>query len=163
MGCAICGALSDFHLKEDFAYTWGIIFFLSLLLWLPWLFDSNPANKTISYGVIRRTLWYIGMYFANVLLLFGFICLFLPSVYTSNFGEPFENIGKVTKMSDSYHRRSCDIRIHIDLFIGRICTSKDFYSLLRVGDEVLIEGKESNLGYKLHSIKRTQLTSKGSG
>lgn len=155
IGCLFYTGLTDFYFKTplwDSTSAWVLVFVSASILLLPLFFDSNPSSKVPSFSLIKRLYTYAAFYMFYVIFSFNFICVFYPSIYTSVAGEPFDKIGKITNMTNSYQRRSCDTRIYLDLFKKKTCISKDFYSLVKVGDNVTVRGFESKFGFKLTAV-----------
>ena len=94
--------------------------------------------------------------------MFGFVGVFLPSMYTSAFGQPFTNTTEVIRKSDRRERwrrgRVCGHKIETDFIDTRICVAERFFYSIEAGDKVILEGLESGFGHKIIKVRKYRET-----
>jgi len=165
LGLAVIGRFTDFYPKHAYIWTWPtwiVIFFISALLTLPFFFDSNPTRKTLRYGPLKKAGFYLLVFIGCSAVLFGVIGVFLPSMYTGVFGQPFTKTAEVIEKSDRRERwkrgRVCGHGIKTDFFDTRICVADRLFYTIEAGDKVIIEGLESEFGHKITNIRKYRET-----
>jgi hypothetical protein len=159
LGLACYGFFTDFYPKHAYIWTWPIwivIFFLSALLTLPFFFDSNPTRKTSRFGPLKKAQYYFSAFIVSSVIMFGFIGVLLPSLYTSAFGQPFIKTTEVIEKSE--HGRNCGHRIKTNFMDTRICVADRLFYTIEAGDNVIIEGLESGFGHKIFKIRKYRKT-----
>lgn len=155
LACSIYGLKSDFYLKDSINFNVWIIFSTAFLISIPFFFDKHPKNKINRLPLIKRTFMYLGIICLSALFTFSFIYMFLPSMYTKIWGEPFTGQTKIISKTNRFNKRGCDIRIRVELLNGKICISEQFYNTVEVGDELILNGIESVYGYKVFTLSPT--------
>lgn len=165
LGLSIFGAFTDFYPKHAYIWTWPtwiVIFFISALLTLPFFFDNNPTRKTLRYGPLKKGGFYLLVFIGCSAIIFGVIGVFLPSMYTGVFGQPFTTTTEVIRKSDRRERwrrgRVCGHKIKTDFIDTRICVADRLFYSIQAGDKVIIEGLESGFGYKILKIRKYRNT-----
>jgi hypothetical protein len=155
-GCSIFGFFTDFHPSYSFLWSWPpwiVIVAFSAILSIPVWFDTHPANKAKNLSPLKKAQFYLAVLFLYSIVGFGFFGIFVPSVYTGTFGQPFKQLTEVERKSNG-HRRGCDNRIYTDFVDGKVCVSRRLYHVIEAGDRVIIEGVESRFGQKIYSVSK---------
>jgi Ni,Fe-hydrogenase I cytochrome b subunit len=153
--CCIYGFTSSFHLKESINFNGWLILSLALLISIPWFFDKHPSSKINKLPIFKKLLAYFGLICFMAMISFSFIYMFIPSVYTLVFGEPFTKQTQVVKKTNRFNKKGCDIRIKVKVFTSKVCVTEHFYNQLKVGDMLTLKGLESDFGYKVMSLSHT--------
>jgi len=145
----------SFNFKSQYGfhlYTVLISAAVSVILLTPLYFDSHPKNKIRSLsGLKRLKVWFYVflLYFSSS---WGAIGVGIPSIHTYIWGDWVSIDATVTYLGGS--SKHCRRQVKVDALRGEYCVDRSVYSVLSVGDKVIIKVRNGALGFKVYRFRK---------
>ena len=150
--------VAEAHVRVVAAY---VAFPLALAFFIPVFLDRHPSNRIRSFGLLKRSFWYLVLITFAYAIAWAGLALGMTSLGTAFFGEKFVSEFKVLSKSDGRSRRSeCDHSLRLEELRSnwqtKVCVNEELWAIVRRGDLLQAEGKRSSFGGLLEKVWRRE-------
>lgn len=132
---------------------------LALIYYIPLLLDRHPTNRLPTFGVVKRSFYYLGLLGLLYGVAWAGVFVGAPALATQLYGkEQVEELKVIHKSDGSWKRRECDDSVTVQSqqsdWRTTVCVNKEFLQAVNTGEILRATVKRSPFGGMVVKLSR---------